>query len=419
MDAPKKVSRLITTVAAIGALSLTLTACGGDGGGAGADGTTTITYLSWNNEEQATPVIEAFEAANPDVKVEVSFAPPVAEYIQTLQTRIVGNQAPDVFRIAPENRVALIGEGHVADLSDLSFVDTLGEANRRAYTSDGKLYGASFGAWEAGVVYNKDLLAEVGVTEPPTDWDAFIELCKKLEAAGINSYTEAVDDIPRIPQGFFGDQYAVEGAPESEGVIFDGESTFADEWTEALTQWKRIYDEGIVGMETVSLTGQQVRDEFIAGNVAMFITGPWDLPALDESGVNFGMQFQPGIDGGTYGAGASDPGFAISAKTEGAKRDASVKLLEWLATPEALALQSEHWGSMSTSTAYDTEVNPVYQTIYAEGLKESKFYLSMEHWKRGADAIQVEATAQFQQMVQGQITPRQVGEALDVKLGNL
>ena len=94
-------------------------------------------------------------------------------------------------------------------------------------------------------------------------------------------------------------------------------------------------------------------------------------------------------------------------------------MLEWLATPEALELQSEHWGAMSTSTAYDTEVNPVYATIYAEGLKESKFYLSMEHWKRGADAIQVEAVAQIQQMIQGQVTPRQVGEAVDVKLGNL
>ena len=419
MDAPRKVSRLITTVAAIGALSLTLTACGGDSGGASADGVTTITYLSWNNEEQATPVIEAFEKANPDVKVELSFAPPVAEYIQTLQTRIAGNQAPDVFRIAPENRVALMGEGHVADLSDLSFVDTLGAANKQAYTSDGKLYGASFGAWVAGVVYNKDLLAQVGVTEPPTDWDAFIELCKKLEAAGINAYTESVSEIPRIPQGFLGDKYAAAGTPEGEAVIFDGGSTFADEWTEPLTQWKRIYDEGIVGMETVSLTGEQVRDEFIAGNVAMFITGPWDLGALDESGVNYGMQFQPGLDGATYGAGATDPGFAISAKTEGAEYEASVKLLEWLATPEALALQSEHWGSMSTSTAYDTEVNPVYATIYAEGLKESKFYLSMEHWKRGADAIQVEAVAQIQQMIQGQVTPRQVGEAVDVKLGNL
>lgn len=413
------VRRSVQALALIGAASLALTACSGQGGDGQGGDTTTITYLSWNNEETTKPVIDAFEAAHPDIKVDVSYSPPVAEYIQTLQTRIAGNQAPDVFRIAPENRATLISEGHVADLSDLDLVSTLADANRNAYTEDGKLYGASFGAWVAGVVYNKDLLAEVGATEPPADWEGFLELSHELQDAGITPYLESASEVSRIFQGFLGSGYAADGNVEGEKIIFDGSSTFEEEWTEPLTEWMRIYDEGIVGQQSVGVTNDQVRDEFVAGNIAMFITGPWDLGAVDESGIDYGMTFQPSINDENFGAGATDPGFAISSKIEGAKLDAAIELVEWLATPEALELQSEHWGLASTSTAFDTPVNPAYETLYAEGLKESRFYLSMEHWKKSPDALQVEAQAQLQQLIQGQVTPQQVGEAMDAKLGGL
>lgn len=41
-----------------------------------------------------SPFIEEFEKENPDISIDFSYAPPTAEYIQTLQTRLVGNQAP-------------------------------------------------------------------------------------------------------------------------------------------------------------------------------------------------------------------------------------------------------------------------------------------------------------------------------------
>lgn len=413
MSRNRSARRAWTTVVAAGVAALTLAACGAP---ADESGTTTISYLSWNSEEDARPVIDAFEKAHPDIKVDLSYSPPVAEYIQTLQTRIAGNQAPDVFRIAPENRATLISEGHVADLSDLSFVDTLADANRNAYTEDGKLYGASFGAWVAGVIYNEDLLAEVGAQEVPEDWDGFLDLCQKLKDAGITPYLESASEVSRIFQGFLGAGYAADDNVEGERVIFSGESTFTDEWATPLSEWMRIYDDGIVGQESVSLTNDQVRDEFVAGNVAMYITGPWDLSTLDESGIDYAMTFQPSINDINVGAGATDPGFAISSRTEGAKLAAAETLVEWLASPEGLELQSENWGTISTSSAFDSTVNPAFERLYADGLKKSRFYLAMEHWQKGADALQVEAQAQLQQLIQGQVTPTEVGEAMDRKL---
>lgn len=88
-----------TMAAAAGAaMLLPLAACGGS-----ADaGKTTISFLSWDNEQIMKPFIDEFEKENPDIKVDFGYAPPTNEYIQTLQTRLVGNQAPDVFVITSE-----------------------------------------------------------------------------------------------------------------------------------------------------------------------------------------------------------------------------------------------------------------------------------------------------------------------------
>ncbi|WP_284328636.1 ABC transporter substrate-binding protein [Demequina litorisediminis] len=381
-----RTSTRVTTAAAVTALAtLGLAAC--TGATDEAD-TTTISYLSWNSEADAQPVIDAFEAEHPDITVDLAYSPPVAEYIQTLQTRIAGGQAPDVFRIAPENRATLISENLVADLSDLSFVDTLADANRTAYTSDDKALRRLVRGLGRGSGLQQGPARPGGRRRGTYRLGRLPRACATPSRMRESPPTSSPPpSLSRIFQGFLGDGYAADGNAVGEAIIFDGESTFAEEWPEPMTQWMRIYDEGIVGAETISLTGDQVRDEFVAGNVAMYITGPWDLATLDESGIDYGMTFQPGIGGENVGAGASDPGFAISSSAEGAELEAAKEFVEWLATPEALALQSEHWGSMSTSTAYDTEVNPAYtQALHrvAQDLAVLPVDGALARWRRAA-----------------------------------
>lgn len=105
-------------LACAGAMLVPLAACGSD-----ADaGKIRLSYLSWDNEQTSKPYIDEFEKENPDIKIDFSYAPPTSEYISTLQTRLVGNQAPDVFIITSENRDDLIDNGYAKDLTDESFM---------------------------------------------------------------------------------------------------------------------------------------------------------------------------------------------------------------------------------------------------------------------------------------------------------
>lgn len=179
-------------LACAGAMLVPLAACGSD-----ADaGKIRLSYLSWDNEQTSKPYIDEFEKENPDIKIDFSSAPPTSEYISTLQTRLVGNQAPDVFIITSENRDDLIDNGYAKDLTDESFMKNISQANKDFVGRDGKTYGMSITSWVSGIAYNKDLLKQVGYDEPPANWDDFLKLCKKLKNAGIEPFLEPNADEP-------------------------------------------------------------------------------------------------------------------------------------------------------------------------------------------------------------------------------
>src|SRR5690606_13317793 len=172
---------LLAAAALLAAVPLALSGCSSSDDG--ADGKTTITFLSWTGEEQMTPILDAFSKAHPEIKVEVSYSPPVAEYIQSLQTLVLSVIAPDVFLVAAENKTNLIEGGHMLDLSGEDFVKNVEPFNMNTYGRDGAQYGLSLSSWAAGYAYNEDLLAEVGATGIPETWDEFLDLCEKLQDA--------------------------------------------------------------------------------------------------------------------------------------------------------------------------------------------------------------------------------------------
>ncbi|MDR3107762.1 MAG: ABC transporter substrate-binding protein, partial [Bifidobacteriaceae bacterium] len=75
------VKRSLAWAAAAAAAAPLFAGCA-DSDGASQDGAgkvTTISFLSWDGEEVMGPLVKAFEDANPDIKVEFSWAPPVME----------------------------------------------------------------------------------------------------------------------------------------------------------------------------------------------------------------------------------------------------------------------------------------------------------------------------------------------------
>jgi raffinose/stachyose/melibiose transport system substrate-binding protein len=390
--------------------SKTATTASGSGNGP-------ISFLSWDGETTMKPVLDGFRAAHPDIALTATYSPPVAEYIQTLQTRVLSKKAPDVFLIAAENKTNLIGGKAVENLAGKPFMATVPEFNRKTYGSDGGEFGLSIASWGAGVLYNKDLLKKAGTDSVPTTWDEFLTLLQKLKAAGVQGYLESLQGMPTILAAFLG---AVNAGTDDtmDAKIFDGSAKFADYWVEPLTQYNRMYAEGLVTSDTVGLKGDQVRDEFAKGNLAMMSTGPWDLPTIRETNPKIDMEMVliPGASGlAPFLAGAASPGYAISSASE--NRAAAETFLTYLASPQGVAVWQKVSGAISVTTDVQPKLDAALDPIVSY-VRSGNIYLPQIAWKRAEDILNVEAVAQIQQMVQGKTTPQQVAQALDTKLAS-
>lgn len=407
--------RPAVAVALLAAIPLVLAGCSSPG--EDAEGTTSITLLSWTGEEEMTPVLEAFAEAHPEVTVKASYSPPVAEYIQTLQTQVLSGTAPDVFLIAAENKTNLIDGGHVVDLSGEDFVQNVADFNMDTYGRDGAQYGLSLSSWAAGYAYNKDLLAEVGATEIPETWDEFLELCQKLKDAGITPFLESVDQMPTTVSAMIGAKSSTM-EPPLDDEIFAGESTFAEQWTDVLDEYNRLYTEELVSSDVVALDGDMVRDEFAAGRVAIINAGPWIIGPVKDAAPDMDWSFGkiPGLDGASpYVAGAAAPGYAINSASDEAKQEAAKVFLAWLASPEGVEIAQAQTNDVTVTSDFEPPVDPIFEPL-AASIRDGELYLPMIAWQRAEDVLNVEAVAQIQRMIQGQITPEQVAEALDAKL---
>lgn len=372
-------------LACAGAMLVPLAACGSD-----ADaGKIRLSYLSWDNEQTSKPYIDEFEKENPDIKIDFSYAPPTSEYISTLQTRLVGNQAPDVFIITSENRDDLIDNGYAKDLTDESFMKNISQANKDFVGRDGKTYGMSITSWVSGIAYNKDLLKQVGYDEPPANWDDFLKLCKKLKNAGIEPFLEPNADEPsRFIDAFQGSILEKKGVDPTTLSTQDNQTPGTDE-LEAVKEYIRLYDEGGVTRDTVGISGDDMKTQFTNGQVAMIVDGAWDFATFEQAGMNWDFAPMPklGDDYTQYAQGSASPAWAIYAKLDGDKLKAAEKFLTFLSSKWALQKHNDAGDAVTRrvrrygddavpeglrSGHQDRQVLPAHQLLFEAGHSQER-----------------------------------------------
>ena len=418
MRVTKHTVRMVAAFAAV-ATMLPLAACG-SGSETTSDGKV---KLSWYTNENATlmdPVVKEFEKENPDIALDFTSTPTTSEYISTLQTRLVGNQAPDVFVLTSENINQLVANGYAMDLSDEPFIDNLADANKAFLSRNGKVYGVSVASWAQGLAYNKDLLAKVGVSEPPQTWDEFLEVSKKLKGAGITPFLEAMSDSTMSLEALLGSKYSITGDKEGLRKVFDGSSTFEKELTPVISEWYKQYSEGLVTKDTVGMSGQDIETQFYNGQLAMMLSGSWAVPTLKDSGINFGMSLFPAYKNGQrMGIGSENGGYTIYSKLTGKKLEAAKKLLTFLTSKTALKIDNEQKGDIVNTKNYTAKVDPALDDIYKNGIQKGNLYLAVNQFTKGSDVFGPQLVSLLQQLIQGQISVEDVGKNMDAKLASL
>ncbi|WP_406246874.1 ABC transporter substrate-binding protein [Microbacterium sp. M] len=189
--------RVLLAAVGVAALAVPLAACStGDGGS--ADGKVEISFLTQNtgtNIEIAEALIEAFEAENPDITVKLESQPAGTEGDNLMKTKLATGEMEDVFYYNSGSLFqALNPDQNLVPLDDQPWVGDLIDTMTAVVSTENGIYGAPFGATQAGaVVYNKKVYADLGL-EVPTSWDEFAANNEAIKAAGITPVIQTYGD---------------------------------------------------------------------------------------------------------------------------------------------------------------------------------------------------------------------------------
>lgn len=404
-------------VVAAASMLVPLSACGGDSDA----GKTKLSFFANNTQTTYQKVIDEFEKQNPDIVIDFSTTTGAQSgYQQTLQTRVSGGQLADVYMVPAEALSDLVKSGMVKDLTDEPFMEKIGESNKNAYSVDGKVYGMAISAYATVMAYNKDLLAQVGYDEIPATWDEFLDMCQKLQDAGITPYLEAKDRLGVPVESWLG--YDSAQAGESlDAKIDDGSATFEEVYGPYFEEWYKIIDEGLMSSDVAGISPDQTLSEFTSGRLAVMPSGPWYIADYENAKLNYGFGMIPMLNEGDtpYAPGYPDPAFGINAKISGKELEAAEKFLTFLTSEEGLKAYQEGTGLIPNVEGYTASVDEAYQSDYDLYIATGNVYLNSAHWTKGATALRNEIYTQLQQVATGSITPTEAAANLDTKFETL
>ena len=261
----------------------------------------TITYATFSanagHEEDLASLVAEFEAIHPNIKVETQIVA-FDDYFNKLQTMIAGDVAPDTYELNYENFVSYAEKGLLLDTTvlasnDASFdVDIFYPRALEAFQLDGMQLALPETFSTVVLFYNKDLFDAAGLSYPTADWT----WDDVLVAA------QAINDPENGVYGFYSPLQFNEfykKAAQNNCSFFNEDKTEtlinSPECVEALQTMSDFVNVYNVMPSEADLGGSSNSDLFLAGKIAMDVTGIWMFSSFADAPFAWDIEIEPGM----------------------------------------------------------------------------------------------------------------------------
>ena len=228
-------------------------------------------------------LVERFEAANPDVDVELNIFD--HEGFKTTVRNFLTSQQPDIITWFAGNRMkTFVDRDLLEDVSDVWQANGLDEtfaSSRAALTIDGKQYGVPYSYYQWGVYYRKDLFDELGLSAPAT-WDEFMAVNATLKENGITPITIGTKFLWTAAGWFDYLNVRVNGLDFHLDVAA-GNVPYTDDRVRAVfTKWQELLDNGYFVENHASYSWQEAQAFMFQGDAAMYLIGNFFVPFFPD-----------------------------------------------------------------------------------------------------------------------------------------
>jgi len=332
--------------------ALALSACGRGGESATGGGTAkgissgkasgTVTVWAMGAEGEKLPALaKEFETANPGTTVQVTGIPWDAAH-DKFTTAITANKTPDA---------AMVGTTWMGEFAGLDALDpTPASIDKSAFfpgaqkTTEvgGTSYAIPWYVETRLVYYRKDLAAKAGFATPPTDWDGLKSMAKAMQTKAGATWGMG------FQAGGTGSWQSVMPFAWSNGADLtkDGGKAYnfnSPEILDAVKYYQSYFTDGI--SDKGAPATPTTEPDFVSGKVPMFISGPWEMSAVEKIGGadfkdKYGVMQVPAKKTSSSFVGGSN--FVVFKNSQ--NRDSAWKFVQWLADPKVQA----KWYTQST-----------------------------------------------------------------------
>ena len=250
------------------------------------------------NNKVLTQKVKAFNEAHPNIKVNLQSYGAADNAESKVMTSVAGGNPPAMMWMGPHMTGQLAEADALAPVSE--FIKNDSDFNKndiydslwKVSSYQGKIYTAPFDANNLGIFYNKDYFKQAGIEELPDTWSEFIEVARKVQE---NSDAEYGFQVPMGTgewtvwnwEAFLkqsGGEFLKNNGTE---IAFDSK-----DGAEALQYWVDLKHKHKVA--TFSQTGAGYKTGNLeSGRIAMQIIGPWTMPQLNKTDLNYGTFMLP------------------------------------------------------------------------------------------------------------------------------
>src|SRR5690348_1452255 len=311
-------------LAGTAALTLAIAACGGSSAPnsaptSGTSPTGTVTIQFWHAQTPPTDkvmqqLVNSFNASHPHILVQASSGgTATGDLLPKVTTAIAAGTPPDIAYIYGSYAANIAQSGKTVNLANI--IHTPGynwndfyPASQQIVSPGGKVIGFPALIDNLSVIYNKKLFqaAHVPYPSPNWTWNQFRADAKKLtnpakHIFGVNYPIggDLLDTSWRFFPGLWqrGGQILT---PNHKQAVFNSAAGVAN-----LTLWAQMatVDHSVY----LDPTANNAEPLFTSGHLAMFVSGPWEVPVLNQAKVDWADVELPAVPGSTSHQTVSGP----------------------------------------------------------------------------------------------------------------
>ena len=361
------------------------------------------TVTIWNYWENAIQqktlarVCSDFNESQSNIQVVTKYIP-FADFKKQLSIGAAAAELPDIVIIDNPDHASYSAMGIFADITDklANWPDLKQyfEGPLNSCRLNGRLYGIPFGSNTLALYYNVDMLKAAGV-KPPRNWNELKSVSLKLTKGTVHGF--AISSLQN-EEGTFGFLCFLWGSGNTSFQINNANGI------RALTLMHDLVASGAMPKEALNWTQGDVMNQFISGNLAMMVNGPWQIPTMRQQApnLNWNVALLP-----VGNKPASDLGGENFAVVKGNNVDEAVTFLKFVASPAEMKTYINAFGYIASrkdvaATQFTSDpLNDPINKVFVQQMAVAQPRGPHPRWPEISDAISLA----FNEVMTGVATP--------------